>query len=130
LLSLAGLTAGKLYGNSAANNAIPPQLSQLLDMSVNRAQTQQPLFNAATSGMYQMLPDFAKNGAGLGTPSGGVSQATSGTASMPTMPATSAGVGPRTVGSALGGYDPNMNGSFSQAVDAIRNIFPDNTRSQ
>lgn len=57
-----GLTAGHLLAGNAQNSAVPPQLSQLLDMGVQRAQYQNPLFQAMTSGAYQMLPDFAKTG--------------------------------------------------------------------
>lgn len=57
-----GAIAGKLLADNAASSAVPPQLSQLLDMGVQRAQYQNPLFQAMTSGAYQMLPDFAKTG--------------------------------------------------------------------
>lgn len=62
LVGVGGLTAGKLIANNSQNSAVPPQLSQLLDMGVQRAQYQNPLFQAMTSGAYQMLPNFAKTG--------------------------------------------------------------------
>lgn len=62
LAGLGGLFGGKLLTGNMAQNNVPPQLNQLLDLSVQRAQSQQPLFNAATNGLYQMLPDFAKKG--------------------------------------------------------------------
>ena len=80
LASILGLTLGRTAGQSSAAGNIPPQLSQLLDMSAQRAQSQNPLFSAATSGMYQMLPDFAKGGAQLppSSASGGTGSAMGG----------------------------------------------------
>ena len=62
LAGMGGLFAGHALNQNAGQNNVPPQLSQLLDMSVNRATQQQPLFNAVNSGLYQMLPNFAKPG--------------------------------------------------------------------
>ena len=41
---------------------MPPQLTQLLDLAMQRASSQTPLFNATQKGFYDMLPNFAKQG--------------------------------------------------------------------
>lgn len=67
LAALAAGASGPLIGKALGamgGSVAPPQLSQLLQMGVDRATTQTPLFNAMTSGAYQMLPDFAKTGGG------------------------------------------------------------------
>jgi hypothetical protein len=113
IASLGGLLAGRAYGNSQASANIPPQLSQLLDMSVQRAQTQNPLFSAATSGMYQMLPDFAKGGPQIpNVPAGG-------SASNGSGGGTATGLGL----SALALAALAKSGAFGPAVSALRNIF-------
>lgn len=63
----AGLALGRYFANQGQNSNIPPQLSQLLDLSVGRQTAQNPLFAAVNSGVYQMLPSFAKN-PGSGVP--------------------------------------------------------------
>lgn len=65
LAILGGLLGGKMLGGG--QNSVPPQLSQLLQMGVDRQAAQTPLFNAANSGMHQMLPNFAKQGSGSPT---------------------------------------------------------------
>lgn len=62
LAGVGGLIGGKALQDHTQQNAIPPQLQQLLDLSMQRANAQTPLFNAANKGMYDMLPDFAKKG--------------------------------------------------------------------
>lgn len=62
LIGAGGVIAGHVAATSGAGSAVPPQLSQLLQTGVNRAQYQNPLFQAMTNGAYQMLPDFAKTG--------------------------------------------------------------------
>lgn len=62
LAGIGGLVGGHALGNAGAENAVPPQLSQLLDLSMQRANRQTPLFNATQKGFYDMLPNFAKTG--------------------------------------------------------------------
>jgi hypothetical protein len=64
LAGVGGLIGGKALGNMGQANAVPPQLSQLLDLAMQRANAQTPMFNAANAGQYAMLPDFAKKGGG------------------------------------------------------------------
>lgn len=64
IAGIGGAVGGNALAKNAQANAIPPQLNQLLDLSLQRANAQTPLFNAAQSGLYQMLPDFAKKGGG------------------------------------------------------------------
>lgn len=62
-LAAAGGTLGvNALANKSAQNAVPPQLTQLMNTSVNRTQYQNPLFQAANQGVYAMLPNFAKTG--------------------------------------------------------------------
>jgi hypothetical protein len=62
LAGVGGMVGGNALANSGAQNAVPPQLSQLLDLSMQRANSQTPLFNATQKGFYDMLPNFAKTG--------------------------------------------------------------------
>src|SRR6266571_204767 len=71
-------------GGNPLTQAVPPQLSQLLDQSVARTAYQNPLFQATTQGVYSMLPTFARQGTAL---SGTLSNA------IPAAPATSGGPG-------------------------------------
>lgn len=60
--------AGGLGGRALAgdpNSAIPPQVLQLLNNSVARQGYQNPLYQATTKGVFDMLPDFAKEGSQL-----------------------------------------------------------------
>lgn len=68
LLGTAGATHA-LSGNaqSAGAAAVPPELRQLLQLSVDRQNFQNPLFQATTQGVYSMLPTFAKQGTSLGS---------------------------------------------------------------
>lgn len=61
LAGVGGLLGGKLLGGDPNDN-VPPQLTQLLDLAMQRANAQTPLFNATQKGFYDMLPTFAKNG--------------------------------------------------------------------
>lgn len=65
LAALGGVGGGALIRNMFQNNAVPPQLSQLLQMGVDRAAYQNPLFQATTQGTYRMLPNFATEGTKL-----------------------------------------------------------------
>lgn len=60
LAGVGGLLGGKYLGDQASQNAVPPQLTQLLDLAMQRANSQTPLFNATQKGFYDMLPTFAK----------------------------------------------------------------------
>lgn len=84
----AGLALGRYFANQGANSNVPPQLLALLDQSVQRQNAQNPLFGAVNSGAYQMLPTFARNGAGSFTPG---SSAVGSYGSMPTQDGPSAG---------------------------------------
>lgn len=93
LVAAGGGLAGRAISNSQGNpltQAVPPQLSQLLDQSVQRQAYQNPLFQATTQGAYSMLPTFAKQGTQL---SGSLSS------TPPAAPASGGGGG----GAAAGG---------------------------
>jgi hypothetical protein len=60
LTTLAAAFGGKAIANATGANNVPPQLNDLLSQSVQRQKELAPLGTAATAGMYQMLPDFAK----------------------------------------------------------------------
>ncbi len=63
LAGVGGLIGGKFLGGDPNDN-VPPQLTQLLDLAMQRANSQTPLFNATQKGFYDMLPTFAKQGGG------------------------------------------------------------------
>jgi hypothetical protein len=63
LAGVGGLFGGKALGNSMNQDNIPPELSQLLALSLDRAKSQQGLFNQVNSGVSQMLPNFASSAA-------------------------------------------------------------------
>jgi hypothetical protein len=115
ILAAAGAYAGNRYGNAQAQNAIPPQLSQLLSMSVDRASAQTPLFNAANSGIYQMLPKFAQTGA-PGMASSAPPAPSGGSGGM--NPLASAGLG-----ALLGSAASGAGGPFSAIIDALKKLF-------
>lgn len=63
---------GGLAGRAIANNSgdpmtshVPPQLSQLLDIGVQRQAYSNPLYQATVQGTHAMLPTFAKQGTAL-----------------------------------------------------------------
>lgn len=62
LAGVGGALGGRALANNAAQQAVPPQLTSLLNMGVNRAQYQNPLFQAVNQGVYDMLPNFSKTG--------------------------------------------------------------------
>lgn len=75
LAAAGGGIAGKALANNGSNpltSNVPPQLSQLLDIGVQRQAFSNPLYEATTRGTYAMLPTFAKEGTQL---SGGLSSA-------------------------------------------------------
>lgn len=68
LAAVGGGVAGRAIANQSGNpltQAVPPQLSQLLDNAVARQGYQNPLYQATTKGVYDMLPTFAKEGTSL-----------------------------------------------------------------
>lgn len=65
IATLGSAFGGRAIANATSGNAVPPQLSQLLDMAVQRQQQQQPLSQAATQGMYAMLPNYARVGTSM-----------------------------------------------------------------
>lgn len=87
ILGIAGAGAGKYFGNQGAQNAVPPQLSQLLQMSADRAAFQQPLAQAQTQGIYSMLPNFARQGTQLGSSIQGAAPQPSGGGMNPALAA-------------------------------------------
>lgn len=60
-----GAAIGHAVAQNSAANAVPPELSQLSKIAVDRAAYQNPLFQATNQGIYGMLPDFAKQGTSL-----------------------------------------------------------------
>jgi hypothetical protein len=60
LAGLAAALGGHAIASATGANNVPPQLTDLLNQSVQRQKELAPLGTAATAGMYQMLPDFAK----------------------------------------------------------------------
>jgi hypothetical protein len=75
LTTLGSALGGRAIASATGSNNVPPQLSQLLDMAVQRQQQQQPLGQAVDQGMYQMLPNFAKTGTSM--PNGSMTGLTS-----------------------------------------------------
>jgi hypothetical protein len=67
IAALGAALLGKTLSGNAAENNVPPELKQMLQMSMDRSQYQNPLFQAATQGTYRMLPNFAREGTTLST---------------------------------------------------------------
>lgn len=65
LTTLGAALGGHAIASAAGSNNVPPQLSQLLDMAVQRQQQQQPIAQSVDQGMYAMLPNFAKTGTSM-----------------------------------------------------------------
>lgn len=65
---LGGLLAGQALKKNGAAGNVPPELSQLLQLGTQRAQAQQPMFNAVNQGVFSMLPNYAKDGIAPPTP--------------------------------------------------------------
>lgn len=118
LAALAAALGGRaLAGNaqSAGQQNIPPQLSQLLQMGVDREAYQNPLFQATTQGVYSMLPTFAKQGTNL-----------SGSLSNVAPQATSGGDGGGMSGAAAGGL--GLAGMLTpELIAAIKKLLTDKT---
>jgi hypothetical protein len=64
MAALGGGVIGKSLGGGGGNN-VPPQLGQLLDMSLQQNAYQNPLRQAVTQGAYGMLPTFMREGTQL-----------------------------------------------------------------
>lgn len=121
---------GKAIANAQGNpltQAVPPQVSQLLDQSVQRQAYQNPLFQATTQGVYDMLPDFAKTGTSLsGTLSNVAPPAQAQGSSGPglgTAAALGGGAGLAALLSKLGGGGSGAGGDLSKVFDAIKKKF-------
>lgn len=107
LLAALAAVGGGLGGRAIANaggdpltRAVPPEFSQLMQMSNQRYAYQNPLFQATTQGVYDMLPDFAKTGTSM---SGGLSN------QIPIASASGGNVGGLAAGAAgLGGLSALM----------------------
>jgi hypothetical protein len=125
---LAGGVGGRAIANSQGNpltSAVPPELSQLLQMSNQRYAYQNPLFQATTQGAYDMLPDFAKTGTSLtGSLPNAIPAANSGSGgtSGPGL-GTAAGLGGLSALLALLGGSGGGGGSLSKVFDEIKKKF-------
>lgn len=62
LAPLAGLIGGHFLQQSQQNNAVPPQLNDLLTQALARIKYQNPLFQAASQQAFLGLPDYARQG--------------------------------------------------------------------
>lgn len=60
LTALGGAGLGHVLSGQAGQGNVPPELQQMLQMALQRGKYQQPLFEAANRGMYDMLPNFAR----------------------------------------------------------------------
>lgn len=107
LAGLVSAAAGHAISGNAASANVPPQLSSLLDMAVQRQQYQNPLMQAKTQGTYAMLPSFARQGTNL---TGSLPGAAGPAYQMPTGPS----VPP--MGTNDMGVDP-------QKIAALRSLF-------
>lgn len=123
---------GRAIANAQGNpltQAVPPQVSQLLDQSVQRQAYQNPLFQATTQGVYDMLPDFAKTGTQLsGTLSNVAPTAPTSGASGPGL-GTAAGLGGLSALAALLGQGggASSGGPLGPIFDAIKKLFHHNS---
>lgn len=121
---------GKAIANAQGNpltQAVPPQVSQLLDQSVQRQAYQNPLFQATTQGVYDMLPDFAKTGTSLSGTLSNVAptapaQGTSGPG-LGTAAALGGGAGLAALLSKLGSGGAGSGGELNKIFDAIKKKF-------
>lgn len=118
---------GRAIANSQGNpltSNVPPELSQMLTQANQRQAYQNPLFQATTQGVYDMLPDFAKKGTQLsGTLSNSVPAASgaSNTSSGPGI-GTAAGIGGL---AGLAGLfaKAGTGGDLEQAFAKIKSLF-------
>lgn len=118
---LSGLLGGKLLANHTANSAVPPELSQYLSMANSRMAAQNPLFGAVNSGVYQMLPNFARQGGaamGLSNQVPAAQQSHQGGGGIdPTLLALLSALGGMGAGGLLTGTNP-----YGAIIDAIKKL--------
>lgn len=121
---------GKAIANAQGNpltQAVPPQVSQLLDQSVARQAYQNPLFQATTQGVYDMLPDFAKNGTQLSGTLSNVAPAAPAQGSGGPGLGTAAGLGGLSALAGLLGNGSSSGGPLGPIFDAIKKLFHRNS---
>lgn len=124
ILGLAGLLGSRaMRGNGQAD--LTPQMQQLAQIGVDRANAQTPLFNATNQGLYSMLPNFAKGGSGMTIPQTGLpsppmttSQTPNG-GGMPWWLPVALGAGGFALSDILHGKVP-----FETIINALRKIKP------
>jgi len=128
LIALAAGLGGRALsgvGGNPLTRDVPPQLSQLLDLSVGRTAYQNPLFQATTQGAYSMLPTFARQGTAL---TGGLSNA------IPAAPTSTSGgpgigsiAGPAGLAALAallgGGGGSGASGNLSTIANALKKLF-------
>lgn len=128
--ALAGLGAG-IGGRALANRggdpltqAVPPQLSQLLDQQVQRQTYQNPLFQATTQGVYAMLPTFAKQGTSLGASLPAITPSAGGPGTSGPGLGTAAGLGgAAALASLLGKAASGGGGDLAKIINGIKKLF-------
>jgi len=123
---LGGLLSGKLIANHGASANVPPQLSQLLDLGTQRAQAQQPTFNAVNQGIFKMLPTSATQGIApptpmTVTPSPQASQTSDSGGMNPWLAGGLGAAGGIGLGGLLTGTNP-----YGAIVDGLKKIFGNN----
>lgn len=121
LALLGGLLGGRLLASHNASANVPPQLNQYLDLANARTAAQQPLFNAVNSGVYQMLPSYAKQGGaampGLPSPSQMPTPQSSHGGIDPTLLAILSALGGMGLGGAMTGTNP-----YGAIIDKLKNL--------
>jgi hypothetical protein len=129
LAAAAGGLGGRAIANAQGNpltQAVPPQLSQLLDMSVARTAYQNPLYAATTKGVYDMLPTFAKEGSAMtGTLSNAIPAAPP-PSSGGNVGGLAAGAGAAGLGALLAALAGNSGGGkidVNKIIDALKKKF-------
>jgi len=125
LIALAAGLGGRALSNAGGNpltRDVPPQLSQLLDLSVGRTAYQNPLFQATTQGAYQMLPTFARQGTAL---TGNLSNAIAAPASTSGGPGIGSIAGPAGLAAlaALLGGGSGASGNLKSIIDGLKKLF-------
>lgn len=65
LMTLGMMGLGSWFRNRSEENAVPPELRQMLTMANQRMAFQNPEFEAITRGTHEMLPGFARTGTPL-----------------------------------------------------------------
>jgi hypothetical protein len=126
LIALAAGLGGRALSNASGNpltRDVPPQLSQLLDLSVGRTAYQNPLFQATTQGAYAMLPTFARQGTALtGNLSNAIPAAPANTSGGPGLGAIAGPAGLAAL-AALLGSGSGASGNLSSIANALKKLF-------